>query len=126
MQTPSISEAEWEVMKVIWEHHPLTANDVVERLQNRRDWHPRTIKTMLGRLTRKGALTFREEGNRYIYSPRVERQPCIREASRSFIDQVFGGTQASALIHFVEACDLSRDEIEELKTILEKKKGKKL
>ena len=65
---PRISESEWRVMQVLWEHGPQTANDVVQQLDGQEKWKPRTVKTLIGRLVRKGAVRFEEEGNRYRYS----------------------------------------------------------
>ncbi len=50
---PSISESEWEIMTVLWEEAPLTANDVISTLQERTDWKPKTIRTLLDRLVKK-------------------------------------------------------------------------
>ena len=117
----SISEAEWQVMDAVWAGWPVTANDVVERLAGRADWNPRTIKTMLNRLVRKGAMGFKAEGKRYHYEPRVSRAECVRAQSRSFLSRVFGGAAGAALLHFVEEHDLTADEIEQLKQVLTRK-----
>ena len=78
MNQPSISNSEWQVMQVIWESHPLTANQIVELLDDLVDWHPRTVKTLLNRLVRKGALSFKRDGKRYLYSPKVSWDRCVR------------------------------------------------
>src|SRR2546426_12206952 len=122
LKIPSLSGAEWQVMQVVWEEHPLAANEVVGRLEAKA-WHPRTVKTLLGRLVRKGALTFKQEGKRYLYSPGVARDCCVREATRSFLQRGFGGAAAPALVHFVEQADLKPKEIEHLKALLDRKKG---
>jgi BlaI family penicillinase repressor len=118
---PSISEAEWQVMDAVWAGSPVTASEIVERLAGRADWNPRTIKTMLNRLVRKGALGFKAEGKRYHYEPRVSRAECVRAQSRSFLSRVFGGATGAALLHFVEEHDLTADEIERLKQVLKQK-----
>ena len=53
---PQISDAEFEVMNVIWKYAPINTNDIVDRLSKESDWSPRTIQTMLSRLEKKGAL----------------------------------------------------------------------
>lgn len=118
---PNISEAEWEVMRAVWAGHPATANEIVERLAGEKDWSPRTIKTMLNRLMKKGALGFTEEGKRYLYRPLVSQEQCVREESRSFLDRVFGGALGPMLNHFVKSEKLSAEEIAELKRLLAKK-----
>ncbi len=118
---PQISDAEWEVMKVLWATAPLTASEVADAVCDRMNWHPKTVKTLLGRLVRKGALRFREEGNRYLYRPTLPRERYVAEESRSFLDRVFGGDATPALVHFVESTDLSDDDIRELQAILERR-----
>lgn len=114
-----ISDAEWEVMEALWAEAPLTSREVVERLAGVTDWSPKTIKTLLGRLVRKGALTFDEQGNRYLYSPAVARKDAIRAEGRSFVERVFGGDAALALLHFARQADLPAEEIEELRRLIE-------
>lgn len=118
---PKISDAEWEVMQVIWDRHPIYASEVVERLQRTTAWSSRTIKTMLGRLVSKEALDFRQEGNRYLYLPKVTRETCLKHASQSFLERVFAGSPASLLTHFVRNVELSKQELEELKRVLQEK-----
>jgi BlaI family penicillinase repressor len=117
--TPQISDAEWEVMKVIWQRGSATAAEVVDDLAPATHWHPRTVKTMLNRLVRKGALDFKPEGKRYIYRARVSRQACVRRATRSFLRRVFDGAAAPAVAHFLEEAQISPREIEQLKRILD-------
>src|SRR5687767_6134426 len=95
---PAISDAEWQVMDVIWGRSPVTANEVVARLAGRADWSPRTVKTMLNRLVNKGALAFQAEGKRYLYEPAVSREACVRDESSSFLARVFGGATGAALL----------------------------
>jgi len=122
-EVPRISDAEWEVMQVVWANHPITAGAVARRIATRRDWSSRTVKTLLSRLVGKGALDYEVDGKRYLYHPAVTREECVREASRSFLDRVFGGNARPALLHFVEESDLSAAEIRKLKRLLDGKEG---
>lgn len=118
---PQISDAEWEVMKVLWEASPRSANDVADALCDRMKWHPKTVKTLLGRLVRKGALRFKEEGNRYLYRPAYPRDQFIAEESQSFLERVFGGKATPMLVHFVETARLSEEDLRELRNILDRR-----
>src|ERR1051326_4066487 len=96
---PSISDAEWEVMNVVWGDSPVTANEVVSALGSRRPrWSPRTIKTLLNRLVKKGALGYEADGRRYLYRPRVRRDACMRRESGSFLTRVFGDAVGPMLV----------------------------
>ena len=119
---PAISDAEWTVMRVLWlAGKPLTAAETVERLAYERPWSPITVRTMLGRLVRKGALKYETEGNRYLYRPAVSMEQCLKAESRSFVDRVFGGAAGAMLNYFVRNTRLSQREIEQLKRSLEAK-----
>ena len=117
----NISEAEWEVMNLVWKKSPIAASEVVEQLAPKNDWHPRTIRTLLDRLVRKSALRFRSEGKRYLYEPNVTMEECVHHESRSFVERVFGGEPASMLINLVKHTQFSPEEIKRLKKILSEK-----
>ena len=119
---PRIADAEWRVMQVLWEHGPQTANDVVNKLSGEVKWKSRTIKTLISRLVKKGAVTFREEGTRYRYSPAVRESECIRFETQSFVRRVYQGAMKPALAAFLEGTDLSPQEIDELQEILDQKR----
>ncbi|MHB8126958.1 MAG: BlaI/MecI/CopY family transcriptional regulator [Desulfitobacteriaceae bacterium] len=122
--TPNISAAEWEVMKICWlKSAPCTANEIVKALEQSTDWKPNTIKTLIGRLVKKGALGFKEEGRVYIYSSLVTEQDCIQAESKSFLTRVFGGALKPMLVTFLQEEKLSQEDIEELKQLLEERKA---
>ncbi|MCB9882612.1 MAG: BlaI/MecI/CopY family transcriptional regulator [Planctomycetes bacterium] len=118
---PKISDAEWDVMEVLWDDHPQTATQVAEKLRDRRPWSEGTVKTLLRRLLQKGALQHEQEGKRYLYAPAVAREVCVREETRTFLERVFGGRLSPLLARFVEESDLSSEEIDELKALLREK-----
>jgi len=121
---PKISEAEWVVMEVVWKKSPITALEVVQQLTAHKQWQDQTIRTMLRRLIRKKALTYKAEGKVYYYAPAVSRDQCVRGESRSFLERVFGGAAQPLLVQLVQESRLSSDEIAELKKILRDKEKK--
>jgi BlaI family penicillinase repressor len=109
-------------MNILWSAgSPLSANEVVERLAGLRDWSPRTVKTLLNRLINKGALAYEAEGKRYLYRPRVSREQCVRDETRSFLSRVFAGAPGPMLLQFVAQAKLTPEEVEALKRLLDKK-----
>jgi BlaI family penicillinase repressor len=116
---PTISDAEWEVMKILWAHAPQTTNEVVEALTPHREWKPKTIHTLLRRLVDKGALRVEKQGREFRYHPEVTAGECQLAESRSFLGRVFDGEMAPFLAAFVERQELSQTEIEQLKRILD-------
>ena len=123
MSVPRISDAEWSVMKVLWENSPQTANEVVEALEKSEARHPKTVKTLLNRLVRKGALDFHQEGRMYRYYPLVEKHLCVRAESESFLKRVYGGAVQPMLTHLLERENLTPDDIAELRRILDEKES---
>jgi BlaI family penicillinase repressor len=121
---PRISDAEWVVMEVIWQQHPITALKVVQKLVPARQWQDQTIRTMLRRLIDKGAIKYKVEGKAYSYEPAVSRDQCVRVESRSFLDRVFGGAAKPLLVQMVQDADLSQEDIAELKLLLAKREKK--
>ncbi len=123
-QTPHISGAEWEVMKICWGKSPVTSQEVVDALSTPRQWHPKTVKTLLNRLVKKGAIGFTKAGRAYLYRPLVAQEDCVTAESESFLDRVFGGSLKPMLAHFVENRKLSPKDIAELKDLLNRREKK--
>jgi BlaI family penicillinase repressor len=119
-KTPAISDAEWDVMKVLWERGQAGAQEVTEALAVERNWRPQTVKTLLNRLVKKGAVAYAEEGRRFIYRPNVARDAVERAESRSFLSRVFDGAVTPAVVHFLKLGQLSPADIEELKRTLDR------
>jgi BlaI family penicillinase repressor len=116
-----ISDAEWQVMNVVWDCGPLSAADVAAALQGQACWSTSTIKTLLHRLVKKGALAYEQAGKGYLYRARVSRAACVRRESRSFVERVFGGQESALLEYFVRSSRLSAAEIEQLKQLLDER-----
>jgi BlaI family penicillinase repressor len=122
-ELPKIADSEWRVMQVLWRRGPQTANDVVSSLSSEVKWKPRTIKTLIGRLVKKGAIKVTDEGYRYRYSAAVDESTCVRSETKSFVRRVYKGTMTPVLAAFLEDADLSAEEIDELQEILDQKRG---
>jgi len=118
-EPPRISDAEWTVMRAIWSRGEASATEVVETLEGQTSWSPRTVRTLLGRLVKKGALGFREQGREYVYQSLIDERSTELEASRSFLNRVFDGKLAPFLATFVESGNYSADDIAALKRIVE-------
>ena len=120
---PSISEAEWVVMKVVWELTTATANQVVAALEAKMAWKPKTVHTLLRRLVAKGALAYNKVGREFHYRSLVDAAHCTHAASRSFLERFFDGHLAPFLAGFLEREKLSPVEVEELRRILSQKRS---
>lgn len=115
---PKISNAEWEVMKIIWKNPKITSINIINELKNKEDWKPATIKSLINRLLNKEAIGFDKVGNEYLYFPLVSEDKCIKSESKLFLSKVFDGSVKSMLLSFVKSKELSEDDLEDLKNIL--------
>ena len=114
-----ISEAESIVMEVIWEKSPIPTEDVVAALEHHGKWQEATVKTLLNRLLKKGALKARKDGRRYLYSPVLTRDQWLATESHGFLDRLFGGRVAPLVSHFSQQKKLSKKDIEDLKRLIQ-------
>lgn len=113
-----ISDAESLVMEVLWEEHPLAAEEVVAALAKTTDWQEPTIKTLLNRLLNKGAIAAQRDGRRYLYRPLLSREDYVHAESKSLLDRLFDGRVAPLVAHFSERRKLSKKDIAELKRLI--------
>lgn len=114
-----ISDAEATVMQVLWDNHPLSAEEVVRALAHQQQWQEATIKTLLNRLLKKRAISATKEGRRYLYSPLLDREQWILAESQGFLDRMFDGQLAPLVAHFSQNQQLSAEDIAALKGLIE-------
>ena len=117
-RSPMISEAEWEVMKALWEKSPVSVNELTDRLAPAKKWHSKTVRTMLNRLLRKGVVGNSVVGGVYRYYPALSKENCTRRATEHFIDRVFDGSLAPMIAQFVRRRPLTAEEKRELRKLL--------
>ena len=115
---PQISEAEFEVMKVIWKYAPISTNEVTVKLTQTTDWSPKTIQTMLKRLVTKKALTYEKQSRVFVYTPLVPETEYIRQESNSFLNKYYNGNIVSMLTSYLEDDKLSKTELDTLRHLL--------
>lgn len=117
--TIRISESEAKVMQVLWEEHPLAAERVVEKLAVNESWAASTVKTLLNRLLKKGAISAEPDGRRYHYRPLLSRRAYVASESRSLLDRLFDGKVAPLVSHFAENRKLGKRDLAELRRLLD-------
>jgi BlaI family transcriptional regulator, penicillinase repressor len=123
-KTPLISEAEWKVMRVLWQKAPQPAYDIIQALGTEEEWHPNTVKTLLSRLHKKKVVVVQKYKNLFLYSPALTEEECIHAESESFLDRLFGGAVQPLLVHFAKKRMLSKKDLDDLRRILEGKERK--
>lgn len=121
---PQISEAEFEVMKIVWKHAPISTNEITEKLLQTTNWRPKTIQTLIKRLVTKGALTYEKQSRVFVYTPIVKESEYIGQESTSFLDRYYDGDITAMLSAYIENDRLSETEIEQLRSLLSQKHQK--
>ena len=116
---PHVSQAEWEVMKVLWDQGPLSLPEIIDAVSRSSSWHPNTVKTFVRRLVQKGAIGTAGTARNYRYVPRLTREEATHAENRSFLDRLYGGSLKPMLVTFLRDEHLSSEEIAELKAILD-------
>ncbi|HVJ63115.1 MAG TPA: BlaI/MecI/CopY family transcriptional regulator [Tahibacter sp.] len=114
-----ISEAESAVMDILWQRGTVHADDVIAALAQTRAWQEPTIKTLLNRLLKKGALRADRDGRRYRYTAVLRREDWLSQESEGLLDRLFGGRVAPLVAHFSEHSKLTPRDIAELKRLIE-------
>lgn len=121
-ELPKVSEAELEVMKVLWTSSPQTANEIIEKLEPTTDWKPKTIRTLINRLVKKEAVSYHQEkGRLYTYYPLVSQESYLQIETKSLLKRFYGAAFKPLLVNFLKEEKLSSEDIHELKRILDEK-----
>ena len=118
---PQISEAEFEVMKIVWKYAPVNTNEITEHLTRTTSWSPKTIQTLIKRLVYKGALSYEKQSRVFVYTPLVDMNEYIGQESSSFLNRFYDGNISKMLSAYIESDKLSENEIDTLRSLLNNK-----
>ena len=123
-----ISNAEFEVLEALWLSYPASANDIIAKLNasanniddtnQDKQWHDKTVKTLLNRLVKKQAISFEKQQRRYLYSPLLEREAYTLKESKSLVERMFSGKLAPLVAGFAKQNDLNKEDIKALKSLI--------
>ena len=118
---PQISEAEFEVMKIIWKHAPISTNEITEKLTQTTKWSPKTIQTLIKRLVTKGVLTYEKKSRVFVYTPLISEAEYIEQESNTFLNRFYNGNITAMLSAYIDNNKLSDAEIDKLRYLLSQK-----
>lgn len=115
-----IMDSEYEIMKVLWDKSPLTASEIFSSLAEKKDWSKSTVITLVNRLVAKGALTSHKRGV-YFYTPVITEAEYTKYHANNFMEKIFKGNAKNLIAYFCDNKDISLDDLEDLKQIIEQK-----
>ena len=118
-KAPDISNAECEIINVLWTQSPLSANHIIEQVQQSKAWNEKTIRTLITRLYKKGLLSREKQDGVYQYTPTVEEDYMKYEKTKTLVNQLYGGDVKSLVLNFVEQKELNEQDLQELHDLLE-------
>ena len=118
MKEPKVTLAELKVLEILWKSSPQSSSQIIDKLKDIESWHNQTVKTLLSRLVSKKIISYKQEGNRYLYFPLLKKQDYQKATSYGFIKRIFGGRISPMVAYFSKQGKISKKDIEELKAII--------
>ena len=118
-----ISDAEWQVMKIIWMQGEQTSRDLIRVLAERFDWSKSTIQTLLARLVEKECLTRKKEGKSFVYSALLTLDQSRDLLVQDIKDKVCSRRIKHLLAALIVECDFTQADLEDLEAVISEKKA---
>lgn len=116
---PPISDAEAQVMRQLWQRSPQAADEIAAALGPQQGWALATVKTLLNRLLKKGAIAADKDGRRFLYRPLLPREDWVSQQATGLLDRLFGGSLAPLVAQFSSQRRLKAEDVEALKQLLQ-------
>ena len=113
-KSPQISEAEYEIMKIIWSDSPISTNEVCEKAPKSHNWSNKTIHTLLSRLTAKHVIAYEQRGRMYYYYPIVSQKKYLSQENRHFLDRFYNGEAPTLLSSLLSGSEISDADLEKM------------
>ena len=118
-----ISDAEWQVMKIIWMQGEQTSRDLIRVLAERFDWSKSTVQTLLARLVEKECLTRKKEGKSFVYSALLTLDQSRDLLVRDIKNKVCSRRMKQLVADLIMECDFTQADLADLETVISEKKA---
>lgn len=109
-----LSNSEWEIMNVLWENSGRTISQIVARLNEKKFWDKHTVITMLNRMEKKGAVSYKRNGRAKEYDSAISQNDTVIQESEQFLDRVFAGSLSLMVNSFLSNGKVGKEELDEL------------
>lgn len=117
-QEVRVSDAELQVLQLLWDESPLDAVELSRRLPEHRSWSLATVKSLLSRLLAKGAVAADAQGRRYLYRPSIERGSVASFQATRLVDRLFGGRVSPLVAQLADERDIDPADLAELEALV--------
>lgn len=111
----TISDSEWEVMRIIWTLEPVSSTQIIQELQAKKDWSESTIKTLIHRLVKKNLLNTKKEGRHFVYSAKINQTQVMAEAAQELLDRMCYMHKGEVLLQLLTNSPISKSDLEKIK-----------
>ncbi|WP_407894833.1 CopY/TcrY family copper transport repressor [Lacticaseibacillus sp. N501-2] len=122
--TPKINDitpAEWDLMRIVWTKGDVHSRDLITLLQQKRDWSESTIKTLLGRLVKKGLLQVAKSGHRFTYSATVDERVAMDETVQELFAHLCAMKKGQTLVNLVQTTTMTQADLQALQQVVQQK-----
>jgi BlaI family transcriptional regulator, penicillinase repressor len=119
-----LTEAEWTIMKVVWEHQPCAAGTVQEVLAAEKGWAYSTVKTTMDRMVDKKLLKIAKVRNIQLFSPQIDRTQAAKGEFRKMLSRAFDGAFTPMMQFLLNGNNLSKEELDQLEAMIKSRKEK--
>ena len=117
----TISDSEWEIMRIIWTIEPVSSTKIIQELQAKKDWSESTIKTLLRRLVNKNLLSTTKEGRHFVYSAKVNQAQVMTEAAQELLDRMCNMHKGEVILQLLADSPISKNDLAKMKQIINQK-----
>lgn len=121
-ESPPISPAETEILRLVWQHEPVTVQEICDAISKVRAVNYATVQTLLRRLEKKGYVDHEVKGKAHLFSAAIKRDEVVKRTVGDFVERLFGGDPLPLLLHLADQADLNATDIEHLKNLINKRK----
>jgi BlaI family penicillinase repressor len=122
---PELTEAEWAIMKVVWENEPCAAGTVQEALEKSKDWAYSTVKTTMDRMVNKSLLEITRIRNLQLFSSKISEIDAKKGEFHKMLKRAFNGALTPMMQFLIDQEGLSKDELKQLRQLVNKTQQRK-
>ena len=120
--TVQVTEAEWKIMEVLWDHSPRTMTEITAILEPTTGWTRHTVITLLKRMLEKGSISMDDSERAKKYTPLITREEASTEETHKLLSHIFKGKASLLVNHLVDSGDLSEDDLQQILALMKEKK----
>lgn len=121
LSSTDISDAEWEIMRIIWTLNQAHTKEIINEIQKKKSWSDSTIKTLIRRLTKKGLLKTEQDGRGFLYCPVVSQTDMMFDATQALLNRMCNMHKGEVIFNLVKNAPISKSDLEKIKVEIDKK-----